>query len=700
MSDRVAPGGLTALITGKPQTIEVELPDGRVLDVEAGSPEEAGRAAKAFLDREGAQNRLEAEDAQRGPLGRLFKNISDGTTQIAANIPFAGGLVDEGNALVRSGGGLWGDYDQELAYERERQAQAAERSPTATKINSLAGAIGGGGAMLKALPAGATAFIPKTATARILSSGATGAAGGAVEGFTRGEGGLEDRLAEMPWSAALGGFMGGVLPPVAKGIGAGYNAVASWAANRGLDAKSINILLDRLKAQGVTPQQAQARIAELGDEAMLADVTPGMQAFTGGTALADIGAGNTIGQRLAQRREGGGDRVRDVLNDAFGPPADPYTVRQTQRDIRSTTGDVYSKTAGEHAVDMAPVADFVQKEILRVGPRGPHGEVLQRIRSIITDDNGNLVTRGDSVHSIREQLDMMGEEAVARGMPKLAAEISKVRRGVDEALKSGVPGMREADLVNSTSFRNQRAYDEGRTDVLKGGPNTMTPAQLDARMVQSSDPENLFRAQGVRTELDRITGNSRGDPGARVDRVLDRDWNTPKVTSMIGPQKAQDLRRGLDAEATFTETSNLGEPGRQSRTAVINAARDFWGANAKPGAAGDMLAAGAATTAATGSSLAGATAAMGVGANRLRQAVGNALTRKPSPALMQKTAENLTAQGIDLRSIARLLTEKAEELPKRSEAARNLERFARVLLATQAGRAGFEGQRLIAGGPR
>lgn len=680
--------------------IEVQLEDGRVLEIDAADQAGAATAAKAFLDREAAQKRISAEDAQRGAASRLFKNISDGTTQLAAGIPFAGGMVDEGNALVRSGGGLWGDYDQELAYERERQRQASERSPTASKINTLAGGLGGGGAMVKALPAGAAALMPQTTFGRFLAGGVAGGSGGAIEGFTRGEGGLENRLAEMPLSAAVGAGFGAAFPAVAKSIGASYNAVASWLANRGVDAKSVNVLLDRLKAQGVTPEQAQARIAQMGDDAMLADVTPGMQVFTGGTAIADIGAGNTIGQRLAQRREGGGDRVRGVLDDAFGPAADPYTVKQEQRDIRKTTSDVYRKTAAEYDTDMAPVADYVQTEILRVGPRGPLGDALQRIRSIITDDSGNLVSRGDRVHAIRTQLDMMGEEAAARGMPGLAAEIGKVRQGVDSALKSGVPGMREADLINSTSFRNQRAYDEGRTEVLKGGPDTMTPAQLEARMAQSSEPENAYRTQGVRTELDRIMGNARGNPGARVDRVLDRDWNTRKVTSMIGPAKAPNLRRGLDTEATFTETSNLGEPTRQSRTAVIDAAQDFWGTNAKPGAMGDMLAAGAATSAATGSSLAGATAAAGVGANRLRQAIGAALTPKASPALIQKTAENLTAQGGDLKAIARLLSEKAQELPKRSEAARNIEKIARALLAIQAGRAGYEGQRLIAGGPR
>ena len=566
--------------------IEVTLKDGRVLEIEAPDMSSALRAAQSFVDRESAQKRIAVEDAQRGPVGHFMKDVRDGTMQIASGIPLVGGLMDEGNAAFLTGGGLWGDYGKELEYQRESQRQAAERHPIVASVNNFAGGIGSGGAMLKAMPARATALMPTNPIGKLSVGAGTGASGGAVEGFTRGEGGFDNRVSKMGPSAAWGIGLGMAFPAVAKGLGMSYNAAASWLANRGVDAKSINILLDRLKAQGVTPQQVQARIAELGDDAMLADVTPGMQAFTGGTAIADIGAGNTIGQRLATRREGGGDRVQTMLDDAFGRPADPYAVKQEQRTIR-----------------------------------------------------------------------------------------------------------------------NQAAFDEGRNKVLKPGPNTMTLAELDARIAQSSDPENAFRQQGVRTEIDRITGNALGDPGARVDRVMNRDWNDRKITRMIGPEKSRNLGRGLDAQATFTETSNLAEPARQSRAATIDAARDFWNVNknankGRPGTLSDMLAAGAGTAAATGSLKAGGTAALVVGANRLGHALGNVLARK-SPELIQTTAESLTETGSSLQALARLLAEKTAELPRRSQAAKNIEMIAQALLATQVGRAGYETQRYLGyGGPR
>lgn len=564
--------------------IEFRLEDGRVLEIDAPDQASAAEAAKTFLDREVAQQSVTSEYAQKGPVGRLFHNFVDGTNQLAAGIPLVGGLVDEGNAALATGGGLWGDYGKWLEYYRERQRQAAERSPAASGINSLAGGFGGGGAMVKALPVGASALLPKSPAARVVAGMLTGAGGGAAEGFTRGEGGLDNRIAEMGPSAAFG-IAGGLAPVVAKGMGIGWNAVTAYLANRGVDAKSINALLERLQAQGVTAHQARARIVELGDEAMLADVTRGMQAYTAGVALADAGAGNTIGRRLAKRREGGGDRMRDILDEAFGPEINPYTVGNGQREIHP-----------------------------------------------------------DAIH-------------------------------------------------------DQRAFNEGRTEVLKAGSDTMTQAELEARIAQSTESVNMFRRQGSRAELDRIMTNMRGDPDARVDRVMTRDWNDRKIGSMIGPRKARDLERGLDAEATSIETSNLAEPARQNRTAIINTSRDLWGPNRKPQILGDMLATGAATAATTGSSSAGVTAALGLGANHLGRHFGNTLVPKVAP-LIQKTAENLTEQGEPLKALVRFLAEKEAALLKRSQISQNIERVAGALLAIQAGRAGYEGQDFLFGGPR
>lgn len=433
------------------------------------------------------------------------------------------------------------------------------------------------------------------------------------------------------------GFIGAPI----KGM---WQGVARLLTSRGVDDKAARVILKELEASGMSPQQAEQRLAQLGPEGMIADVSPGMQVHTGATAIADSGAGNTIAQRLAMRREGGHGRVSQDLDAAFGPPQDPYLVEQATRATQRTTGPAY-QTASQYAVDTAPVADLVQQEILRVGPRGPYGQALQEIRRVITDRRGNLVSQGDRVHAVRQQLDMMIEQAQSSGQRQLAAQLGRIRSEVDSSLKGGIPGFAEADKTFADAARQQRAYDQGRTGVLRGGPETMTPAELADIQSRSSVPENMMRQQGTRTEIDRQLSNQRLNPGTTVDRLTSRDWNDDKMRIMLGQQRAEGLGRTIDREATFTETSGLGEPSRGSRTAqVAAAAQRIYGRGGKSSLTGEI-----AGGAVAGGMMGGAHgAAIGAGVatvNRVRQKIAEVLTRKSSEKTVRDVADKLTATG-------------------------------------------------------
>jgi hypothetical protein len=238
----------------------------------------------------------------------------------------------------------------------------------------------------------------------------------------------------------------------------------------------------------------------------------------------------------------------------------------------------------------------------------------------------------------------------------------------------------------------QETFDEGRTEVLRGGPNTMTPADLRDRIARSSDPENAMRRQGVRTELDRMTTNQRRNPAATVDRVTARDWNNRKIAEMVGPERAQRLARDLDREATFTETSNLAEAGRGSRTAPLTeVSRRMWNHNASPS---DFANTASLTTAGgIAGGYVGAAAGFGAGiANALRKSVTSALSGKASPEVIQRTADRLTRTGHTRQHIVQALMDSAAALPRRSQTANNITRLISVLLLPESGRLGYESQ--------
>lgn len=681
MTDRVAPYGITQLVTGQPrQQSDIATIKGNIARmIDQGAPE---ADIDAYVASEGVTpEQLRQREAMADQQGH-------GASFLQGALLGAGDeVVAGGAAALRTvydpktgdwfGGDYGGKYDEMLA--RERQGLEDFRSLHPYQASGLEAA---GGVSTALVPAGAV-----VRGGNIVTKGAAGLGAGAVmggaQGFGAGEGGFEQRLGGAGEGALWGAGAGLATPALGKMAGATWNAVAGALANRGVELQSIQKILGRLRDSGFSPQDAAARLDELGPEGVLADVNSGMQVSLGATASKDPGAAAMISDRLGGRLDRSHPRMSEDFDATLGPARDPYDVKQVESGVRSGVGDVYESTGG-YVVDTAPVADFLQKEILRVGPRGPHGEALQKIRAIITDDNGNLVTRGDRVHAIREQLDMMAESAANSGNMKLAKAIGKYREGIDTALKHGVPGMKEADEVYTQSFRRQEAFDRGRRDVLT---DRVTPGQHRAnvaRMAKTPD-EQAFENAGVRYDLDRRLSNTRNNPGLAAERILTRDNNMQKIQTSIGPARADRLQRGLDREETFLETSNLGDVRRNSRTTPLKeAAADMWGNGY--GFGGDL---GAAVMGGyMGGSWMGALGAgAGVLAKKFGGAAGHAVSARTGKTIRQ-VADDLTATGARRTHLINALMREAAALPVRARNAETISRLAVALLLGTSGQTG------------
>lgn len=646
--------------------VEITLGDGRVLEIDTDDMATAFQAAQAFVDREKARARIEAEDKQRGPIGNFMKNFSDGTNQLAANIPLVGKALDEANAALITRGGLRGNYGEELEYQRERREQAARRSPLATAINATVGSLAGGMGIVKATtamaPARLTGALPKKISERIGAGAGIGASGSAVEGFAGGEGGFENRLATAARSAPFGGLAGGLAPALGAAAGGAWHGVASWLANRGVDAKSIKIMLEQLKANGYTPWQAKTRLEEMGREAMPADLTPGLQTFTGGTAISDPMAGNLIGQRLKTRREGAPARIDQVLDETLGLARDPSTQRQWYWQQRKPIRPKY-----ENSLSNAPQLPSDTSDVLAKRVTGR--SVEQQATITYWRDRIDGALQADTFENVARQLQSVKRE-LAGGIEwnkarrsNLSEEqeadqqvLHKLRSAVDDILKSRIPGYREADKAFAPIARQNAAYEKGRTKVL----TNKVPAAEHQADVAGYSPEELAKSTGgMRHDFDRKVANPRSSPGISAAQILARDDNMTKIRASIGDAKTDRLRRGIEPERIFAETSDIAEPGRGSQTAVTDAARKTLGRGGRP----------------------------------------NVLTRN-SPALIRKTADNLTRTGTDREELVEALISTADAWRKRSHTAEGIRRVVEALALTQAGRAGYEAQRLVFGGPR
>jgi hypothetical protein len=568
----------------------------------------------------------------------------------------------------------------------EQQAQAAQydtlRPPTSQQLTNTAQAAGvpfhqpqnTGERYAETI----SSFIPGSL---IGPGGLASKIGSAVAGGAASEkaGEMTQGTALEPYARFGGAVLGGGL---SLAMQPAWRGVAATLANRGTDAKSIDVILKQLDASGMSPQQAEQRLRELGPEGMLGDVSSGMQLSTGATAISDIGAGNTIAQRLAQRREGGQGRVSQDLNSAFGPPQDPFLVRQSNQTAKTALGPAYDAARGRSVV-VTPIVKQINDIAKNFPQTGSAADALRSVRSMLNDQQARgLIKSANNLLGVRHEIDHLITQAgggnYAAGLKTPAgAALAPVRNKLNLVLHQN-SSLAAADQDFAKISREQSAFDQGRTDVLRGGPNTMTPEQLRSIQTNSSNPENAMRQQGVRTELDRLTSNQRQNPATTVDRVGTRDWNDQKLAIMLGQQKSDEMRRALDREATFEETSRLGEPGRGSRTApLLETAKQMFGTEKKP-LLGEVMSGTAAGGIAGGplGALAGGTTVV---ANRVRQKIADALSGTSSPKTIQATADRLTATGARQTDIISELNAAKQQLGK-SASVSKLELLARALL--------------------
>jgi hypothetical protein len=460
----------------------------------------------------------------------------------------------------------------------------------------------------------------------------------------------------QPVAEVGGALVGGSLPSLMK---SGWNKVRMML--RGADEKAASVLIERLAQSGMTPDDAAAKIQEMGPEAMLADVSPNMQVATGGTAVADPAAQQTIATRLAVRREGAPQRVSNLLDQSFGPYKGPQMIADEIKSARAPAGPAY-ELAKTHVVDPEPALGKIDELLKTYGPGSDIGQSLQGFKNQLLDGKGNVIGQGNIVHGIREQLDDAISGAYNSGAGKKAGRLKEVRDEIDKVLKSQIPGFKEADQLWSETAKLEKAYQYGQRDLLT---KKVYPDQSAKTLEKMSDPEFEAARQGVRAKLAMDFSGAAKNPTVGVERALNASMNDQKVPQLIGQGRTQALSKGLDTEATFIETSALGEPSRGSRTAVLDSSKEMWGNSSKPSMMGDMLAgtAAGATVGGPGGGLAGGAAAF---TNGMRLRLANAFTAKSKPAVIQAAADFLTATGGNRQKAIDLMRKVAATLPKKT----------------------------------
>jgi hypothetical protein len=457
-----------------------------------------------------------------------------------------------------------GDPQAEYEIGQAAQKQMLDAERQSHPWASTAGQIAGG--ILPALTAAPASMLASGygAGTRILAGGADGLLQGAVAGAGSADDGhrLEGATEGAKWGAGLGLGGSAVMTGAGKGVQAIINAVASRGdptlAGVGTAAKNW---ATKLFSDPDRAAQLQQRMAELGPDAMLADVSPEWNMVARGAA-ARPGSRDPVVEALMERQSGANQRLGYDLDAALGRRVVPSQVEEGLAANRNAAAEDYGPVMGSAVrVETQPLADAL--DAAAVDLRGPAQRAVQQVRGYLNIPGTNqLDPNPQALMATRQAIDgLLANEQ----NPQVIRQLTMARQQVDGALAYAAPGVKTVDANIQELFRQSDALQQGRP-ILNNGDTALRPEEV-ANMVQDgAQPAGalvgpsavpLRLQQGVRAELDRITGTKANDATAlRLAVRGEGDWNRQKLATIFGEDNADAALAAIDRESTFGDTAN------------------------------------------------------------------------------------------------------------------------------------------------
>lgn len=496
-------------------------------------------------------------------------------------VPIAGPALISGSKAIAAGAvAPFSEQDFGEIYDRmgNRVQQVQADNPNTALAGHVTGAVAGSIPMIQAMPAAFGAGpggVPLRMMQGFMGSAAVGGADAAVR-----SGGDIDAVKR---GMLLSGGAGAVGPVLGSLLGAGYRGASEYLANRGvgdLGRKGVEFLRQAMQADGLSAEQAAARLQQLGPSAMLADVGPNTQQLAAGL-VAIPGEGRGIVQNAIRGRDAAANsRITGTMDDTLGPAPIPSRVDAGIREGQRTLGPSYEAVLEKaKPVDLDKIAIRIDANI--VNSKGAAQSVMEKVRGMLNRNGTDaLDTNPGTLLQTRQAVDGLIDEAKDSNVLRV---LKSVRKDIDDELTSKVPGIKEVDAQYAELARQREALEQGQTIFNGDRATVLRPQELAERVQDGALPQGLQVGpsavpvrlrEGARAELDRIVGTNANDRVA-LQRLVkgEGDWNAQKLATVFGQDKADKILDVLDAERVFAETSQFVT--RNSATAARQEAAEM-----------------------------------------------------------------------------------------------------------------------------
>jgi len=587
---------------------QIQLPDGRVVGIQAGSPQEAAQGARNIVAREKGE-KTGKEASGLGFVDNLARQAANGVTfgyadEITAALDAAThGLLGRG----APGENFSDRYGQNLAATRGQDKSFSEQNPISAGAANIAGNIA---TSVAALPAAATAMGPSL-LGNAVKMGAVGGGLGAAQGFGEGEGGFTDRSTQAALQGALGAGAGAAIPfvgaaasraletapgryvseqivaPAARVVGGLFkggipaqslsaaapdgaagagnfisNAADAVVAKTGNVAErgAIDRLATALQRSGTSSSQIEARLARMGEGATLADTE---QQFLREARRANTlpGETSTYAKNVLEARDRAAPRRLTSAFEGSESPPSTFALRGDGQAFDQNLRAVGQKVYG----DMADAGLRQSPELMAIYE---NPAVAQAIDRVMTAEKATRIGTDrapaspvEIMHKVKQAIwDLGFDKETARPGP-MASWYRDLGTQYMDRLKAANPKLAEADALYSQAASLPEHFDAGRAFLASGttekGMNSSAPGLAELLSGANTQQQAAVRAGSTNTVRDLTSGRNAINQARSLARdVTNGSEIQARLTQIYGPDQAREIMRRAETEGIFANTSN------------------------------------------------------------------------------------------------------------------------------------------------
>lgn len=354
-------------------------------------------------------------------------------------------------------------------------------------------------------------------------------------------------------AALLGGGLGALAPIAGALLKGGFNAVTGSGA-----PKEAAILARAMRDDQIAPQAAAAKLADMGDGAMLMDLGPNLQSQAGALASIPGNAQKVVRDAVAARGAQASDRVTQDVAQTIGFGPEITALKEQTVAAQKAAADPLYQSIRDLPVQPTSLITAILNR--------PSGQkAFEEAIRLAADDgyrfptNGNVLTVG-VLDYVKRALDDMAGAAVKLGKGNDARGPAGLARALRSAVDQQVPAYKAARDAFAGPAQVLEAVDEGAKAFTKD----MSPAQLNSMLKGMSASERDGFLAGAQSSVEAMMGNAVNDPLA-LRNMFKKGWNEAKLRILLGDDVAADLIKRMDREAAFGTTSNVVS--RNSETA-------------------------------------------------------------------------------------------------------------------------------------